>query len=128
MPEVPLSPETLGCLLAPAYDGEVARHRGWLAPVKQACYGSRDLVFGGKYYRPEQVGWNDHADVTCLAADLAGIDPAVCDVADLLPLRGMASEAETEEELEFVREWFPALRELYQQAQAERNVVICERL
>jgi hypothetical protein len=128
MPEVPLSPETLGELLAAAQEAEEGRYGGRLGSIEQAGYGSRDLIFGGKYYRPGQVGWNDHADVTRLAADLAAFDPRAWDLVKLRPRWERTSEAERDEELDFVREWFPALRELYQQAEAERDVVVCETL
>jgi hypothetical protein len=128
MPEIPVSPETLCCLLAPACNGEDRRGREQWAPVEQACYGSQDLLFGGKHFRPEKVGWNDHSDIVRLADYLAAVEPARWDVADLRPLADAAGDEELGEELEFAREWFPALCELYQSAHAEEHIIVCESL
>jgi hypothetical protein len=126
LPELEIAPETLCCLLAPEpyREGIVPRER--LAPIQQAHYGARDLVFGGGYYRPEHAGYNDSDDVARLAAYLAAVDPTRWRVADLANLREMTDETERLEELEFAREWFPALCELYQRAGECNRVVVCE--
>ncbi len=115
VPEIETAPETLSCLLAPGS-----------APIRQAHFGSRDLVFGSAFYRPDQAGLNDRDDVARLADDLTAIDPAMWKPEDLAAQRGLNTEEERAEELEFVREWFPVLRKLYQEAREANQVIICE--
>lgn len=126
IPEMQIAPDTLCCLLAPEHyrEGEVPRER--LAPIQQAHFGTRDLAFGARLYRPEQVGLNDTADVDRLAAYLASLDPEAWNAAGLSALREAADDEERAEELAFARDWFPALRELYQRARARGQVVVCE--
>jgi hypothetical protein len=128
VPEFQTAPETLCCLLAPEQfrEGEVPRER--FAPIQQAHFGSRDLDFGGKLYRPEYAGYNDTADVARLAAYLGGVDPGRWSPADLTLLPGLADDEERAEELEFARDWFPALRDLYRRAEAQGQIVVCELL
>jgi hypothetical protein len=126
VPEFQTAPETLCCLLAPEHcrEGEVPRER--FAPIQQAHYGSRDLDFGGKLYRPEHAGYNDAVDVARLAAYLGGVDPGRWSAADLALLPALADEEERAEELEFVRDWFPALQDLYRRAETLGQIVVCE--
>ncbi len=126
VPEVQSAPETLCCLLAPEQyrQGDVPRER--FAPIQQTHFGSRDLVFGGGIYRPEQAGYNDAADVARLAGYLAGVDPRHWTAAELADLRDAGDEEERVEEVELVREWFPALCDLYRRAAAQRRMVVCE--
>jgi hypothetical protein len=126
IPELQTLPATLGCLLAPKQPGHEDVPRDRFAPIQQAHFGSRDMVFGGGFYRPEHAGWNDPADVARLADYLTGIDSARWTPADLQTLPELADEEERGEELEFAREWFPALLQLYQQARQRRQVVVCE--
>ena len=128
IPEFEIAPETLICLLAPEryLDRIFARER--FAPIEQALYGARDLVFGGAYYRPEHAGYNDTADVERLAAYLDSLDPQRWTIPALAPLEGIESDADRAEELEFVRDWFPALRDLYRRAHEHCQVVVCEML
>src|SRR5262245_6809711 len=57
MPPMQTAFETLAHLLhAPA---PATLDRPAAAPIEQAHFGSRDLVFGAAWYRPEHVGWND---------------------------------------------------------------------
>ena len=86
-------------------------------------FGSRDLVFGGGFYRPDSAGWNDLDDVVRLSAYLEKIDPAAWDPAQLADL---ADDEERCEELEFTRQNWPSLVEIYVQACAGHQVVICE--
>ncbi len=126
IPEIQIAPETLCCLLAPEryQEGLVARER--FAPIQQAHFGSRDLHIGSKIYRPEHVGLNDTCDVARLAGYLASIRPEHWTVADLGGLREVLSAEDRADELAFAREWFPALRDLYQQAAERGQVVVCE--
>ncbi len=125
-PEIQTVPETMLCLLAPeAYPGESPEREGFPS-IQQAHYGARDLDFGGKVYRPEKAGYNDSGDVQRLAEYLKAQNPEQWTAADLRRLRGVSSDAEREEELEFAREWFPALRDLYETALANKQVVVCE--
>jgi hypothetical protein len=126
IPEFQTNPESLCCLLAPEQyrQGDVPREH--FAPIQQVHFGARDLVFGGGYYRPEHAGYNDREDVTRLADYLAAVDPARWTAADLQQLRGMTDEEERAEELDFVREWFPSLQELYRSAAEQAQMVVCE--
>jgi hypothetical protein len=128
IPELETAPDSLCCLLAPERYAERAGGRERFAPIEQAHYGARDLAFGGACYRPDQAGYNDTADVERLAAYLDGLAPETWTAAGLAALEGVGDEADRAEELEFVRDWFPALRELYRRARARGEVVVCELL
>jgi hypothetical protein len=128
IPEFESAAESLCCLLAPERHLEKTRIREHFAPIEQAHYGTRDLVFGGGYYRPDHAGYNDTPDVGRLTAYLDALDPQAWTVTGLALLEGATSEEDRVEELEFVRDWFPALRELYRRARDRRQIVICETL
>jgi hypothetical protein len=125
IPEIQTAPETLVAILdrAPNADGLLPRSEN--TAIRQAHFGSRDVVFGGAYYRPEHAGLNDFPDVDRLARYLEGIDPGEWTVTDLASLPGM-SEEERADELEFARDWFPVLRDLYQRARSQQNIIVCE--
>jgi hypothetical protein len=125
VPELQTAPETLCWLLAREhYSQDVPRER--FAPIQQAHYGTRDLTFGSAVHRPDQVGLNDAADVERLAEYLSTVEPQKWSAADLAGLCDLADDEERNEELEFVREWFPSLRNLYQQAHDRGLIVVCE--
>jgi hypothetical protein len=128
IPEIQICPETLFRLLAPGPDLDATALPEERHPVQQAHYGSRFLSFGGKVYRPENAGYNDTEDVARLADYLSSIDPARWTSESLVQLTGAKDEADLQDELEFAREWFPALRDLYQRAKQRQQVVICELL
>jgi hypothetical protein len=128
VPEIEVAPETLCALLAPERYGKEQEARERLAPIEQAHFGSRDLQFGTKLYRPEHVGLNNPGDVNRLAAYLQEVDPNVWTPADLVRLPDLANNEERAEELAFVQDWFPALQELYGRAAASSLVVVCEML
>jgi hypothetical protein len=115
IPEIITSPEVLTVLLA----DERAR---------QTLYGSQDLLFGGGYYRPDHAGWNDTAAVAQLADYLAGVRPGTWTADVLIGLPQFVDDRERAEELEFVRDWFASLVELYGQAAQRRQIVVCETL
>ncbi len=114
VPEILTAPDTLGCLL------------GHSAPIRQANFGTRDLVFGGGFYRPDAAGYNDTADVARLADYLTAIDATRWTADDLAGLREFNDDAERADELEFAREALSALGGLYRAARAAGQVVVCE--
>jgi len=126
IPEIQIAPDPLCCLLAPGsyQEGVVPRVR--FAPIQQAHFGTRDLLFGTRCYRPEHVGYNGTEDVTRLSGYLAVQSPDQWALADLAQLRDVTDEEERQEELDFARERFAALREVYQRASAHRQLIICE--
>jgi hypothetical protein len=128
VPEFQTAPTTLCCLLAPERyrEGDVPRER--FAPVQQAHFGTRDLVLGGAFYRPEHAGWNDTADVIRLADYLQTVDPGSWQPSQILALPDVADEEEAAEEILFARERFAPLREMYQRAVSAGHVVVCELL
>lgn len=115
LPEVENLEETLTCFLPPE-------------TVGQLLYGSRDLTFGRRIYRPEEAGWNDAADVRRLAAFLPSPWPTEWTVEQLRPHRPDVEEDELLEELEMARDWWPALCGMYEQARAQRCVLVWEYL
>jgi hypothetical protein len=109
VPEFQAAPETLSVLLASE-------------EIHQAHFGTHDLTFGG-FYRPDFVGWNDAADVVRLADYLGAIDSLRWNVADLA-----VSGDEAADELEFAREAFESLCQMYRRTAACGGIIICERL
>jgi hypothetical protein len=126
IPEIQAAPETLSLLLAPGFPPTPSGAREGFAPIQQVHFGSRDVVFGGGYYRPEQAGLNDVTDVRRLGDYLGSVNPDAWRTADLAPIPELADEEERAAELEFVRDSFPALRQLYERARERNQVVICE--
>jgi hypothetical protein len=128
IPEIQIAPETLCCLLAPETYRQGSVPRASFVPIQQAHFGTRELVFGTRCYRAEQAGYNDIDDVARLSRYLAAQSPHTWAVADLAGLRDITDDEERAEELEFAREWFPTLAELYQRAAARRHIIVCENL
>jgi hypothetical protein len=127
MPTLQTAAETFCCLLAPGRPDHVVPAREQFSPIEQAHYGSRDLAFGSGFYRPEQAGWNDTADVNRLAGYLAAIDPETWSADSLRSLPNLEEE-DREEELLFARQCFLGLRSLYEGAARQGQVVVCELL
>jgi hypothetical protein len=127
IPELQTNVVALACLLGVESKPGDNTARNQLAPILQAHYGSRDLLFGGGFYRPEHAGWNDCNDVARLSAYLGAIQCESWRAEDLAKLEELPEE-EREEELAFLCDWFPALRALYTQAAERGQVVVCERL
>lgn len=125
IPEIELAPETLCCLLAHECYVRTDTSREQFAPIQQAHYGSLDLRFGRRIYRPDYAGYNDRSDIARLAEYLANIDPARWSVGELRDLREVA-EDERLEELELAQEWFPSLQGLYERARQRGQIVISE--
>jgi hypothetical protein len=126
IPEIQVAPETFCCLLSPESYRQDALPRARFAPIQQAHFGKRELLFSTRCYRPEYAGYNDPGDVAALTAYLARQAPEKWTVADLRELRNVATDEERADELDFAREWFPALRELYERASANGQVIVCE--
>jgi hypothetical protein len=125
VPLLNLSLEALCCLLAGDTNRETTpRHQ--FAPIRQVLFGSRDLVFGGNCYRPDLAGYNDLSDVIRLADYLQMVDPLAWQPADLTAMKSLPDDEERTEELEFVRQGWSGLRELYQRASEKRQIVACE--
>lgn len=126
LPQIQTAPNTLFALLSPErYTPDFVTRESYV-PIQQAHFGSRELTFGGAYYRPDYTGWNDSDDVIRLVDYLVSIDPNRWTADDLAVLIEFESVEDREEELEFVREWFPELRELYQRARINQQIVVCE--
>jgi hypothetical protein len=128
VPEFPSNAETLGCLLAPEQHRDETTPRQRFAPIQQILRGSRDVTFGAAVYRPEQAGYNDAGDVARLAAYLATVRPEKWTIEQLQNLPDVTDDDERADELDFVREWFPVLVELYQRTQARRRVLVIENI
>jgi hypothetical protein len=128
VPEFQTAPDSLLYLLAPERSQQGPVPREQFVPIEQAHFGTRDLVFGNAYYQPERTGLNNPADVARLAAYLAAVDPSRWTAADLDGLRGLEMSEDREEELEFVREVFPVLGEMYQRAEQRAQIIICDLL
>jgi hypothetical protein len=90
--------------------------------IRQAHEGSRELDFEGVPYRPGHAGLNDFTHVQRVAADLAAIDRAAWSATALAYL----DDDEGADELAFARECFVAVRDLYEQARRNNQVVVCE--
>jgi hypothetical protein len=91
--------------------------------MRQAHHGSRDVKLGG-FYRPDQAGWNDPADVRRIAAFLDVIDERLWSSASLAELVGPERE-EQEEERTFAGQCLHELRDLYRRSVGD-NVIVCE--
>jgi hypothetical protein len=117
VPDILTAPDTLCRLLAPGQDN---------APIRQAHFGNHDLVFGGGFYRPDAAGYNDAADVVRLADYLLAIDSGRWTVADLAGLREFDDDDDCASELEFAREVFSSLVDLYRSAREAGQMVVCE--
>ena len=110
IPEIQTAPDTLCCLLAAENYQQGTVPRACFAPIQQAHYGTRELLFGARCYRPEQAGYNDTEDVARLSDYLSALAPEEWRLADLAALRDITDQEDRQEELDFAREWFPSLR------------------
>jgi hypothetical protein len=126
IPEFQTCAETLSLLLAPEHHPAGPLSREQLPPIQQAHRGSHDLTFGTAVYRPEHAGHSNAADVARLADYLGSVQPERWTVAALEGLAGDLDDEERAEELEFAREWFPSLRDLYCRAREHGQVLVIE--
>jgi len=127
VPRLQTTAETLCCLLAPAHYRAGERSRRDFAPIQQAHLGTRDLVFGAGFYRPDNAGWNAQEDIERLLAYFRTIDPSRWQPEDLTPMPDFNDDAERAEEIAFARDWWPGLVEMYEGARASDWIVVCER-
>jgi hypothetical protein len=126
MPEIETAPQTLQALLAPESLGNLDRPRDRFTPIEQVHFGTHDLAFGGAVYRPDHAGLNALTDVRRLREYLDALDPGLWCIEDLA--RRNPDPADCAEELDFAREWFGPLCDLYRRAAARGEVVICEQI
>lgn len=127
LPRIPCMIDALAALLAPHRLCADPGGRHGFTPIEQVYFGTRDLRLGGGWHRPERVGWNDSDDVARLLTYLQSVDVANWTADQLMPLADLPEAAEREEDLAFVRDWWPALVEMYAEAQADRQIIVCER-
>jgi hypothetical protein len=127
IPEIPDIFATLALLLDPMTPWATDDRQAF-GPWHRLCRGTRDLRFGGVFYRPEKAGINDVDDVCKLAAYLATIDLTRRTPADLQILPGLDSAEDRAGELEFIKDAFPTVRRLYEHARQHRQVIICEEI
>jgi hypothetical protein len=125
MPRLEVAPASMCCLLAPEWlTTNLGRTES--SPIEQVHYGSHDLRLGGAIYRPDHVGWNDAAAVARLTEFMQAIEPAAWTADNLARLPEFADAAERDEELAFVRDWWPALVALYADARCTDQIIVCE--
>src|SRR5262245_58276278 len=96
-----------------------------LPATHPALHGSRDLTFGLATYRPGHAGLNDADDVARLASDLGSVNPGAWTEGHLADLPDLAEE-DRGFELEYAREWFAVVADLYRRAASTGHLVICE--
>jgi hypothetical protein len=125
IPEIESNLDALRLLIDPAASASCELARTDWPPIVQAHLGSRDLIFGGGFYRPQSAGWNDVQDVQRLNGFLTAVRPEEWKASNLANLPDLPPQ-EREEELAFVRDWFPSFQELYRGMALNRQVVICE--
>ncbi len=126
IPRFATAPASLCCLLAPDNYRHPDLPRAGYAPIQQVHFGTRELRFGAGYYRPDHAGINNEADVDRLAGYLASVDASAWTADQLKPIRELSDDAECADELAYVRDWWPSLVELYQEARAKNWIVVCE--
>ncbi len=102
---------------------EMPCFRGDFTPIQQAILGSRDLWFGA-CYRPDHAGWNDLDHIARLHSWLDAIEPESWSCAGLTHLPAN----DRDDELVFLHEWFPALRDLYRRCAQNRWVLVSEEM
>jgi hypothetical protein len=102
---------------------DLAESRLQFSPVQQAILGARDL-FLGSYYRPENSGWNDYADVRQLSAWLRTLHQETWRAEALTHV----PTGDQEEELSYAREWFEQFAAMYQRAEQAKFVIVCEQI
>lgn len=126
IPEIETAADSLCCLLASEQYRKENPARDQFSPIQQIHHGASDLAFGSAIYRPEYAGWNDRADVQRLAQYLSSVDPGTWTAADLRHHRELSDLSDRADELEYVRQVYPALRKLYHHAAEKQQIVICE--
>jgi hypothetical protein len=123
IPEVYSDVELLSELVEPGRAGQASRPRQHFLSIEQAHWGSRDLVFGRKVYRPEHAGLNQIGDVIRLAEYLHQLDPTCWK-----PVSGALHPEEWEEIHECARQSLAELQSLYGRARARGQLIVHETL
>jgi len=102
---------------------ELEERRGRFTPIQKAVLGTHDLNFGC-FYRPENAGWNDCNDVRELAGWLRTLNPEkwTADTLTRVPAE------DRDEELAYAREWLRLLSAMYQRAEQQGLIVVCEHI
>jgi hypothetical protein len=123
IPEVYSDMESLCELVECGAAGQTPRSRDLFRPIEQAHWGSRDLAFGRKVYRPEHAGLNLVSDVHRLAEYLDQTDPTRWAVRT-----GAADAAEWEDMCASARQSLAELQSLYERARTRGQLIIHETL
>jgi hypothetical protein len=127
VPELPLPAATLSVLLSPGHRPERPDSRAAFAPIHQALYGTRDLLFGPVVYRPDAAGLNRPEDVARLSVYFSAVRPDTWQAADLAGLPDL-DESDRADELELAREWFAALADLHVRAAGQGHSIVVEQI
>jgi hypothetical protein len=126
IPELQSDLLTLRELVEPHNPRADSLTRDCFLPIDQAHFGSRDLTFGSKIYRPEHAGYNDVEDVIRLQAYLDGIDPARWDHANLS--ERVSDPEDVADLLAFAEQSLSSLRDTYRLARSQGCLIIHETL
>lgn len=124
VPRLEIDAASLLHLLTGQADADLPRAD--FSPIHQVLLGSRELRFGPAFYRPSQAGWNDGDDVLRLRSWLEAVDPAAWRPETLEGAPHLRTEQDRSEELDFLRDGWPALVDLYRRAERSACVVIGE--
>lgn len=127
IPVLATAEPALECLLEGRLLGDDLGPRDSWPLVRRAHAGSRDIILGGGFYRPDDAGWHDLADVAALAAALEEIDCHRWQAGQLACWESLPVE-DRQEELDYARECLAALANLYRAAAESRHLVFCETL
>jgi hypothetical protein len=128
VPVLQTAADSLSCLAGFGPLPDPAAGRPYANWVQEVHHGARDLTLGGAYYRPEAAGYNDTPDVARLSDLLRALRPDQWQADALRPLPDLADDEDRADEVAFVREWLPPLRDLYERACTGGQVVVCETL
>jgi len=123
IPEVQSAYETLCRLVTPPLDPRQHPPRAQYQPLRRVHFGARDLTFAGTVYRPNHAGYNPADEVRTLADYLEGINPDAWEPARLTHLR---DEEDRLDEIEFTRQIFELIRDMYHSARERRQAIVCE--
>ena len=126
IPEIQSDLQTLRELIEPGKAPLDSLNRDSFRPIEQAHFGSRDLTFGSKIYRPDHAGYDDAEDVIRLQSFLDGIDPARWDPANLS--EPAADPEDLADQLAFAEQSLSSLQDTYRRARSQGNLIIHETL
>lgn len=121
-PRLAVEPGSLSQLCGAPQLNESSREA--LAPIQQVLYGSRDLRYANRIYRPNHVGFNSSVDVHRLGEYLRSVDSQTWKDNALCPLH--EDEEARAEELAYCRDGWPELVRMYDEALTRKQVIVCE--